>query len=385
MPKKNNPGCSCCPAECQFFLDEFTRADDDDPGADWDEVSGDWDIVSNAVSTPDDDAVLICLTEHPEATPDISVTAEITISTNNDIARIILDYTDTDNYWFAEVKAGTGSFNAYLRIYQRAGGVNTQRAGLFITRTTGTFVVCASIRGTSIEARTGNYQVSYDGSFSEPVFGIGTGTTTGTIAFTTVSASKTSDICPPCGQSCTSCSTGEGPGQLKVVIPTGTYEWLDNAVNGCLSSECDNADGTYFLNPAWGVSAGALPTFDGGHVNNASQCAYAICVESDCAEPRNAVCRAIMAIIDTSSSNTRLRVVLSNDSHLIARDGGSGEECQDNYFNLADGRYTKTYSGIVDCSLWENEVIAFSSRTFTTNTDVCRPATTSSIEVTSIA
>lgn len=385
MPKKNSPGCSCCPTECQFFLDEFTRADDESPGDDWSEESGDWDIVSNAVSTTDDNAVLICLTEQPDAGPDISVTAEITISTNNDMARIILDYVDTDNYWFAEVKAGTGSPNAYLRIYQRAGGINTQQAGLFITRTTGTFVVCASIRGASIEARTGNFQVSCDGSFSEPVFGIGTGTTTGTIAFTTVSASKTSDICPPCGQSCTSCSTGEGPGQLKVVIPTGTYEWMNNAVNGCLASECGNADGTYYLNPAWAVSSGAFPAFDGGHVVNASQCAYAICTESDCAEPMNAVCRVIMAIIDTSSGNTRIRVVIANDAHSVARDGGSGEECQEDYINLSTGLYLRTYSGIVDCSLWEDDVISFSNRSFASGTDLCRPTTTSSVEVTAIA
>ncbi len=42
---------SCCaPAGCDYFTDEFTRADSTDLGDDWTEDTGDWSIASNMLT-----------------------------------------------------------------------------------------------------------------------------------------------------------------------------------------------------------------------------------------------------------------------------------------------------------------------------------------------
>lgn len=229
----------CCPCEagCEFFSDNFTRSDDDDPGA-YTEVSGDWDISSNALVTSSSNGVLIADAEHPDGDPDIKVTVTVNIATDGDIARIILDYVDSSNYWFAEVKAGTG---AYLRIYQRSGGSNTQMADVSITRATGTFSFCGSIEGTNIRAFVvgGGDSCGALGSFSSPAWGIGTGTITGTVTITDVSASVVSETCEPCQTVCGVCCAGDvAPFQMKIVV-TGV-------ANGtCV--DCNGFNKTYYL------------------------------------------------------------------------------------------------------------------------------------------
>ncbi len=239
----------CCCSSCEFFSDDFNRSDNDDPG-DYTEVSGDWDIASNVLSTASSSGVLIADTPHPDGEPNIKVSVTVNIATSGDTARIILDYVDSDNYWFAEVKAGTG---AYLRIYQRSGGSNTQKNGIAMTRATGSFAMCASITDDStMRASVGSVAVTEVSTFSSDEWGLGTGTLAGTVTFDDITADSTTapdcsnnECASPIADTCPECLTNTSPSEMMLTIPGGSF-----ATSGsppCTLAECQAAEGTYFL------------------------------------------------------------------------------------------------------------------------------------------
>lgn len=229
----------CCTPSCTFFTDNFNRSDDDDPGA-YTEVSGDWDISSNKLVTSSSNGVLIADAEHPDGEPNIKVSVTVNIATSGDTARIILDYVDSNNYWFAEVKAGTG---AYLRIYQRASGSNTQKAQNTAAISTGSITLCAAITNSSIISASisGGGSTGSTGSFSSNSWGLGSGAISGTLQFSTASAAVTSPTCSACDMFCEDlCTDDKVASSYKVVITgiTGSF---------CSTGDCSGYDGTYYI------------------------------------------------------------------------------------------------------------------------------------------
>lgn len=228
----------CCCESCEFFSDDFTRADSDDPG-DYTEVSGDWDISSNTLVTSSSNAVLLADAQHPAGEANIKVQVTINIASDGDTARIILNYTDSDNYWFGEIKAGTGS---YIKIFQRSAGSNTQKATLSAAFPTSTNIaLCASIRNSTNLTFTAVpifRSISATGSFTSDQWGLGTGTATGTRTWTELYASKTNDECPACRANCIYCTNSEGPPLWRHVV-TGV------ANQTC--SDCANLEGTFYV------------------------------------------------------------------------------------------------------------------------------------------
>lgn len=198
----------CCQS-CRFFSDNFTRSDSDTIGNGWNENSGDGDIASNKLSTTSSNAVFIQDAEHPDGDPDVKIEASVSIGTSGDVARIILARTGANDYWYVAVRAGSG---AYIKIFQVVGGVATEKQTKSITRSTGSFPVCASIYGdnlvATVQGTSASTTISYTSSFSGASWGLGTGTITGTVTFDDVVASVVSEDCAQCRAfvACTHCT-----------------------------------------------------------------------------------------------------------------------------------------------------------------------------------
>lgn len=239
---------SCCCQGCIFIgLDFVSGAVSDN----FTTVSGSWSIGSGVLSTSSSDAELSGLVANPNGDANTRVTCTVNIATSGDTAGIILDRQDANNYWFGEVKFGTG---AYIRIYQRSGGTNTQIVSQSFTMGTGSRTVCASILQGNFVLTCGGRSLSAPGSFTNPGWGIRTGTLTGTVAFDDLSVATTSGECADeaCKPDCSACMTSTGPPTILVTFPPGQlaqgfgggpgHEW-------CSQADCDSVAGMYYLPP----------------------------------------------------------------------------------------------------------------------------------------
>jgi hypothetical protein len=214
-------GCCCDP--CEVFYDDFSV---DNLATDWDDRSGTWTVTGGEVQTASSSALLVAntgWTSEAAAYAD----AEIQCANNADNARLVILYVDDDNYWFAEVNPGAA--NGTLQLFERAGGVNTQRGTNqtitgFTTSETVEVKLCyandliiAEAQATSFPARIGFTTTQ---TVAGTQAGVGTGSVTTRCDFLTFQAKKHGsevDDCPRC-ISCILCDTGEMPQQVQVTV-----------------------------------------------------------------------------------------------------------------------------------------------------------------------
>ncbi len=303
--KKNSPGCKCC-GGCQFFSDDFAV---DDLATNYTSVSGSWAISGGNLHTASSTAILTGSTANPNSDANTKVSVTVNIGTSSDIARIILAYQNSSNYWFAEVKAGLG---AYLKIYQRSSGTDTQKATVSITRAVASdFVFCASIYNGVISTSVGPTNVeslSYSATFSNTGWGLGTGTLAGTVTFDALSVSVTSVTCPACGTYCSTCCLNSvAPSLMKLVVGS-----VANA--GC--TDCANLNGTYYL----AQSGSCFYRFDG-----------------------------TVTICGTSSQALATTLSICNFINGVANFDWIFT------YNITSVRYTKAFTTNYDCNSWVDE------------------------------
>lgn len=124
---KFSPGseCTCCGGvvSCVLLHDDFNRANSTSLGSLWNEVIGDWEIISNTlrVTTSGSNGVLV--TASAPTQQNYKISTQINNLSANDKIRLIFGYTNSANYYFAELLFST---SGYIRIYQKSGGVDTQ-------------------------------------------------------------------------------------------------------------------------------------------------------------------------------------------------------------------------------------------------------------------
>lgn len=115
--------CSCCgPAGCDIFDDEFTRTDST-PGADWTVVWGGGFAPDGSKLVVLGDGLLIADDAHPDSESYQHVIVRFYAGTNRDKCRIVLDYSDSDNYHYVEIECRGV---AQLRFYKVTAGVASQ-------------------------------------------------------------------------------------------------------------------------------------------------------------------------------------------------------------------------------------------------------------------
>ncbi len=228
----------CCGTSCTF-VGPLTFAS----GAVTDNfsvVSGSWSIGSGLLSTSSTYAVLTGLVTNPLGNANLKISCSLKIGTAGDVAMVLVDYADSSNYWYVEIKAGSG---AYLKIFQVSGGSLTEKATAPLTLSAGsTATFCASVStgGSVLSAGINAFGVTAPGSFTNATWGLGTGALSGTVSFDNLSVSKTSAICPECSiTGCSHCTDGSAPLSYKLVI--------SGVVNGDLCTNCSTYNGTFYL------------------------------------------------------------------------------------------------------------------------------------------
>lgn len=223
----------CCSATCLLAEDNFDRADSATIGGILSEVAGTWDIESNRLKATAASGVVV--TAALSATQLVSVT--VRGSANGQQARILLDYVDTNNYYFAQVQFGP---SPHLRIYRRSGGSDTQLATTTVTaaiNTDYTFTFCNGSNTTRLCASFNG--VSLDAAGFSPTtlpVGLGTGTlSSGNVQFDNLTITRTNGVCDPCECQCViedepfDYSNGTDTG-TKFTEVAGSWEITSNTV-----------------------------------------------------------------------------------------------------------------------------------------------------------
>lgn len=115
-------GCCCSTDPCAIASDDFSV---DNLAGGYDQRSGTWAVGAGVLSTTSGTALVVSNTASPVGLTSIYCQVVVRLPDTTAIARLIVAYVDDSNYWFAEAKAG--ATNGTLKLFQRSGGVNTQR------------------------------------------------------------------------------------------------------------------------------------------------------------------------------------------------------------------------------------------------------------------
>lgn len=187
------PGCCCVTVDCTIGSDTFSTTND--PPTGWTEASGsDWATNSSYLSTATDNAALRFNTAHPDAIS--SGIVEVSVyGADTDELRVLIDYTDVNNYRFAQLTIGDP--NGCLALYERSGGSNTLVTKLRVEAAASTYHTlkvyfgdgqfAVKLNGVSMlymhrpESGTGTYA------------GVGTGSIASTVRFDNFTFSKHKD------------------------------------------------------------------------------------------------------------------------------------------------------------------------------------------------
>ncbi len=246
------PPCECCD-ECTLFIDDYST---DRLATDYDTRSGSWNVTGGEVQTASGSALLIADVAYGSETACYAI-AVIQCINVADNGRVVILYVDDNNYWFAEVKPGAS--NGTLKLYERAGGTDTQR-GSTVTMTgltAGTSVavrICYAAGEVAAQASVGaGLYGSTHFTSSETVAGtktgIGTGSVTTRVDFTSFLASRhgyDTEDCPACGTDCSVCAEGSMPDLDVAITFTGLVKnsnWLHCTVG------CDSINGITYILP----------------------------------------------------------------------------------------------------------------------------------------
>lgn len=242
--------CCCTPAGCEYFEDDFSA---DNLATNYDARSGSFAVGSGVLTTSSDDALLVSNHTVPSGDTAALMGVRIKCSDLDDAGRAAIAYSGDDDYWFAEVEPGT--VHGTLKLYERVGGVNTQRGGTLVLRD---FVVdswvnvCLSVLPDRVlvsahvagVATSQEYlaTVSVTGTKS----GVGTGTVVDTVTYDNYVVSKhheDDEDCPYCQDTCVVCTCL--PRAWQVVI-TGVENQYPPSSYGGPCTGCDQYNGTYF-------------------------------------------------------------------------------------------------------------------------------------------
>jgi hypothetical protein len=116
----------CC--DCSFFSDAFTS------GAflaqKYDQTAGSWSVASGTLTTSSGSALIIARRTVPPELTGVYCTVTMAMGRAGDVGKLIIAYTDADNYWWCELEPGTN--HGRLRLYERSGGAETLKGTIKI-------------------------------------------------------------------------------------------------------------------------------------------------------------------------------------------------------------------------------------------------------------
>lgn len=213
--------CDCC---CTIASDDFGA---DQLATNWDVRSGTPAVASGVLSMSAGTNLLIHNTAAPADATAVFSSVTFRGTSTIDIVRLVVAYVDDNNYWYAE--AQPGSSNGTLKLFERSGGVNTQRGSTVTISSMQTnedweIQLCVQPGAVTAAAFFGSLlatnEVVYAATVTVASTKAGLGASeSGTITLNDFEFERhfaDNDSCRTCN-TCQNCSTGQ-PYQVQVVI-----------------------------------------------------------------------------------------------------------------------------------------------------------------------
>lgn len=203
----------CC---CKIFSDDFN---DNSLHADWTSVAGTWTESSGVLSTSSTSAII---TRDTGLATSAMETTVLVRGATDDRLRLIVAFTDADNYWFAQVIIGTSKT---LTLVKRSGGSDTTLVSAATTLAADTWYtlrVCVNALG-AMSAHISSFVLNGNSQGPEGlgVVGLGTGTTaSASTQFDNFTVKKVSDTCQKCAGSCVAHCAASPPPAWDVYLPS---------------------------------------------------------------------------------------------------------------------------------------------------------------------
>lgn len=128
---EDHPNCPDCEGgvNCLLHEEHFQRADSTSVGCAWEAVDGDWSIDANELTIADPDAILLNRTQLRDRDGDVDPYVRIQFTMRCEagaIVRVILDYADTDNYFYVRLEPGYSGDAGRVTFWRLTAGVETQ-------------------------------------------------------------------------------------------------------------------------------------------------------------------------------------------------------------------------------------------------------------------
>jgi hypothetical protein len=233
-------GCCCCViAEDAFATDDLATS--------WGIRTGTPTISGGLLNFSAGTNLLVHNTAAGASTDAIYLSADFACSNTADVGRLIIAYTDDDNYWFLEGQPGVT--NGSLKIFERVAGVNTQRGATatvagFTTTNDATFQICYADGRIYANARSAlgvRAATSYNATITvaSTQAGLG-GSETGVVTFNNFSFQQhqfEQPTCPACTNGgCIFCLSNLAPPRLQVSI---------SGMIDATCGDCDTWNGTF--------------------------------------------------------------------------------------------------------------------------------------------
>jgi len=324
MPKKNNPGCTCCDGEsCTLLDDDFDRADSTNIGSNWTEVSGDASISSNKLAMT---SGTIITSTVPHTTEQISIT--VTINGNSSTRfRIVLNYTDSSNYNYVDITPG-GSIVCGIR---SGGSDSTLTSASSGTVSGGTYEINVCVRENYFNASVGGaFKVQASLIATSGTYGLGMPSVSGSPTFDNFLAEKADGSCPWCniGLTCTQstgfalCTSGTLPTSWEVEI-SGVAD------DSC--TECTTWNDTFILN----------------YVGGCVWVAYLFDLCSHCYGRIRLTIGTVNLGLNYQDINVRISLIDTTDCVLDEEGATEGDIVIQ---NLTAPAYQRPYTAPIDCS-----------------------------------
>lgn len=234
--------CCCPPAGCDYFSDDFNRADSSDLGSDWTETAGDWSIASNLLAVSTASAVVTCNTTHPTSGTAYRVSVAMCGGQEGDALRA---WINNDPTTFGEVTFHTDGATGRARLRLFVAGTLVGETDIWAPPGEWCYVYLCTDGDHVALGVGGTLYLSAPMTITSSVCGLGTGALNGAMPakfdnFRLTKHYSDDATCPACGESCTffyEYPLGDPTNQTPAMSPAswtfvGSWNWLSTADAG---------------------------------------------------------------------------------------------------------------------------------------------------------
>jgi len=235
----------CCKKSiiCAIYSDSFAI---DALTSDWDTISGSWSVGSGVLTTGSSSGLLVAKSLHPNGNQAAYIAAKMRCSTTGTAGRLVGNYQNSSNYWYAEIQPG--GVNGTLKIFQVAGGSATQIGTTTTVPSLNANDLCDvnlcfyNGRVTAMaQAGGGLATLSADATITGDRAGVGSGSVGGTVEIEDFSFERHQELSPKCKAClyCDVCIDGDEPYRMQVDLEGDLFD----------ATECDCSQfiGSYIL------------------------------------------------------------------------------------------------------------------------------------------